>query len=175
MNPQDLLGQQVQHIADALEVTRDKAVRLLAEARKDAPPSHGNAPLPAGDPDSGVPGTPGSVDTVQPSCSCTCATAVPGGPRGDHRRAATRQPRPRHRHPGGDVVKRAMAVALLILAGCGAAQSPECEPAPTIVTTNQPDHFTAVCKDGYLSFAKSRRGACSKHGGVARWYGDDHP
>ncbi len=28
---------------------------------------------------------------------------------------------------------------------------------------------TAVCSDGSLSFASGRRGACSGHGGVARW------
>jgi len=28
---------------------------------------------------------------------------------------------------------------------------------------------TAVCKDGTYSYSQSRRGTCSKHGGVARW------
>jgi hypothetical protein len=28
---------------------------------------------------------------------------------------------------------------------------------------------TAVCRDGTYSYSQSRRGTCSKHGGVARW------
>lgn len=31
------------------------------------------------------------------------------------------------------------------------------------------DKATAKCKDGTMSYAKSRSGACSRHGGVAEW------
>jgi len=64
-------------------------------------------------------------------------------------------------------VKRAMAVALLVLAGCGTAQPPE--PAPASTTQ---DPITAICEDGAVSYATNRRGACSGHGGVAQWLGD---
>lgn len=33
-----------------------------------------------------------------------------------------------------------------------------------------PQRATALCKDGTYSFSESRRGTCSHHGGVARWY-----
>ncbi len=35
---------------------------------------------------------------------------------------------------------------------------------------SKPLGATALCRDGTYSFSKSRRGACSHHGGVARWY-----
>lgn len=35
---------------------------------------------------------------------------------------------------------------------------------------SQPAGATALCRDGTYSFSKSRRGTCSHHGGVARWY-----
>lgn len=33
----------------------------------------------------------------------------------------------------------------------------------------QPVGATALCRDGTYSFSKSRRGTCSRHGGVAKW------
>jgi hypothetical protein len=36
----------------------------------------------------------------------------------------------------------------------------------------KPANATAQCKDGSYSTAKTQRGACSQHGGVATWYGD---
>ena len=33
-----------------------------------------------------------------------------------------------------------------------------------------PAGATALCRDGTYSFSQSRRGTCSRHGGVARWY-----
>lgn len=33
-----------------------------------------------------------------------------------------------------------------------------------------PSGATALCNDGTYSFSQSRRGTCSHHGGVARWY-----
>lgn len=32
-----------------------------------------------------------------------------------------------------------------------------------------PAGATAQCRDGTYSFSQSRRGTCSRHGGVARW------
>jgi Protein of unknown function (DUF3761) len=32
-----------------------------------------------------------------------------------------------------------------------------------------PQGATAQCRDGSYSFSKSRRGTCSRHGGVAKW------
>ena len=37
----------------------------------------------------------------------------------------------------------------------------------------KPANATAQCKDGTYSAAKTRRGACSGHGGVATWFADD--
>jgi hypothetical protein len=33
-----------------------------------------------------------------------------------------------------------------------------------------PQGATAQCRDGSYSFSQSRRGACSHHGGVAKWF-----
>lgn len=35
---------------------------------------------------------------------------------------------------------------------------------------SRPAGATALCRDGTYSFSASRRGTCSHHGGVARWY-----
>jgi len=37
----------------------------------------------------------------------------------------------------------------------------------------KPANATAQCKDGTYSTAKTQRGACSGHGGVATWFADD--
>lgn len=34
----------------------------------------------------------------------------------------------------------------------------------------RPAGATTLCRDGTYSFSQSRRGTCSHHGGVARWY-----
>ena len=36
--------------------------------------------------------------------------------------------------------------------------------------TSRPAGATALCRDGTYSFSRSRRGTCSHHGGVARWF-----
>jgi hypothetical protein len=36
--------------------------------------------------------------------------------------------------------------------------------------TNAPKGATGMCKDGSYTKAKTKRGACSKHGGIAKWY-----
>ena len=41
--------------------------------------------------------------------------------------------------------------------------------SPTIYN-DHPAGATALCRDGTYSFSQSRRGTCSHHGGVARWY-----
>jgi len=35
---------------------------------------------------------------------------------------------------------------------------------------SRPAGATALCRDGTYSFSKNRRGTCSHHGGVARWF-----
>ncbi len=37
----------------------------------------------------------------------------------------------------------------------------------------RPDDATAQCKDGTYSSAKTKRGACSGHGGIATWFADE--
>jgi hypothetical protein len=50
------------------------------------------------------------------------------------------------------------------------AVSPRTAPAPsTRSAPSAPPGATAQCRDGTYSHAASRRGACSRHGGVSRW------
>ena len=43
-------------------------------------------------------------------------------------------------------------------------------PSPTRTADGQPPAgATARCRDGTFSFSQSRRGTCSRHGGVAEW------
>lgn len=43
--------------------------------------------------------------------------------------------------------------------------------SPTRTPDNQPPAgATAECRDGTYSFSQSRRGTCSHHGGVAKWF-----
>jgi hypothetical protein len=39
----------------------------------------------------------------------------------------------------------------------------------------RPKNATAQCKDGSYSTAKTKQGACSKHGGVQTWFADEKP
>ena len=41
--------------------------------------------------------------------------------------------------------------------------------SPTNYST-KPAGATALCRDGSYSFSQNRRGTCSHHGGVARWF-----
>jgi hypothetical protein len=47
--------------------------------------------------------------------------------------------------------------------------------AKTRTSAARPKNATAQCGDGSFSTAKSKQGACSKHGGVATWYADAAP
>lgn len=38
--------------------------------------------------------------------------------------------------------------------------------------SSRPAGATALCRDGTYSFSQNRRGTCSHHGGVAKWYKD---
>jgi Tfp pilus assembly protein FimV len=57
-------------------------------------------------------------------------------------------------------VAAALALAVPVI---GAAQAQPAKPA----------NATAQCKDGTYSTAKTKSGACSKHGGVGTWYADE--
>jgi hypothetical protein len=52
--------------------------------------------------------------------------------------------------------------------------------APTLVAlsaaqSTAPSDATAQCKDGTYSTAKTKRGACSGHGGIGTWLADTKP
>ncbi len=38
---------------------------------------------------------------------------------------------------------------------------------------SRPKNATAQCKDGTYSAAKTKQGACSKHGGIQTWFADE--
>src|SRR5215471_5709131 len=44
--------------------------------------------------------------------------------------------------------------------------------APPLIAQTKPADATGQCKDGSYTTAKSKQGACSDHGGVQTWYGD---
>ena len=44
------------------------------------------------------------------------------------------------------------------------------QPSPTQSVGSVPKGATGKCNDGTYTFATNHRGACSKHGGVAKWY-----
>lgn len=50
-----------------------------------------------------------------------------------------------------------------------AAPKPKATPAAASTENNNPAGAIAQCKDGTYSHAKNRTGACSRHGGVAKW------
>ncbi len=67
-----------------------------------------------------------------------------------------------------------MRVRRFVMAGCVAGALALA--IPTVGAAQEktkPKNATAECKDGTYSTAKSKRGACSGHGGVATWYADE--
>ena len=59
------------------------------------------------------------------------------------------------------------SIVAAALAFGGATAAPAAAQAPA--------GATAQCKDGSYSSAKTKQGACSKHGGVATWLADEAP
>lgn len=44
-----------------------------------------------------------------------------------------------------------------------------------VAAQSKPANATGQCKDGTYSTAKTKQGACSKHGGVQAWFADEKP
>ena len=61
---------------------------------------------------------------------------------------------------------------LLLAFSAAAGLTLSLAPSVSAQAARKPANATAQCKDGTYSAAKTERGACSSHGGVATWYGD---
>jgi len=66
------------------------------------------------------------------------------------------------------ICRRLSAACLMSLLGCGL---PFLVTSASVAAQSKPKNATAQCKDGSYSTAKTERGACSNHGGVATWFG----
>jgi|GEM_PF-5476084 len=65
--------------------------------------------------------------------------------------------------------KLVFTAAITAVIGCGAAQIGSIHAASAAATDPCAGGATAICKDGSKSYSKGHRGACSRHGGVAKW------
>jgi hypothetical protein len=88
-------------------------------------------------------------------------------------------------HHGGIAHSSAGSAATTKIVAPATGNVPPSAPTPTAAAQNQPTHqnpngtgehpdnnpqgATAQCKDGTYSHAKNHSGACSSHGGVAKW------
>src|SRR5256885_697198 len=59
-----------------------------------------------------------------------------------------------------------------LAAGALALPVPALTPSTRAQSNAAPKDATAKCKDGTYSTAKTKRGACSGHGGIATWLAD---
>lgn len=86
---------------------------------------------------------------------CTVALSMTGGNDADARRRSHR--------------RSARALAVLSFGG-GYYTDTRGHPVHTPVRADRaPDGASARCRDSTYSFSHSRRGTCSRHGGVAEW------
>jgi hypothetical protein len=73
----------------------------------------------------------------------------------------------------GDAVKQAGKATVDTTKKVGTATEEGAKKAGTATknaVTGRPQGTTGVCKDGTYTAAKTRSGACAKHGGVEKWY-----
>ncbi|GAC1575132.1 MAG: hypothetical protein NVS3B5_05940 [Sphingomicrobium sp.] len=72
-------------------------------------------------------------------------------------------------HQAPTVVRTPMARAAAAAPSVVKTAAPQPKPAPKMTAASGTEGVTATCKDGTSSHAKQHSGACSHHGGVAKW------
>jgi Protein of unknown function (DUF3761) len=73
-----------------------------------------------------------------------------------------------------DSIRVLLVACALALPATLSAQKPAAKPAAATKAKNEmrmPRNATARCSDSTWSKAASQQGACSSHGGVAKWFG----